>query len=52
MQGEYVGEGYVKNKGPVEVYDTGKPNTYDCITRKDEVIRVNRDRVKLNRVDK
>lgn len=44
-RGPYVGPGYVRGKGPVDVYSTEKPDRMDCLTRRDEWISVNRNRV-------
>lgn len=45
IQGPFIGHGYVKGKGPVQVFATDKPNRLDCLTERDEYIRVNRERV-------
>lgn len=47
--GEFIGHGYIKNKGPVKVYATDTSRFFDCLTRRNEWIRAARDRVKFTK---
>lgn len=43
--GPWIGSGILKGKGPVEVYATTKDNRVDCLTQRNELVRVNKERV-------
>ena len=46
MRGAFIGHGYVQGKGPVEVFaDLDKTTRLHCLTRRDEWIYINRNRV-------
>lgn len=46
MRAVYIGPGYVKNKGPVDVYsDDERTDRLHCLTKRDEWIYLNRNRV-------
>lgn len=47
--GPFIGHGLVKGKGVVEVFSTAKPNVFVCLTKRDEQIVVNRNRVVFTR---
>ena len=49
IEGPFIGNGYLKGKGPVAVFSTTKPNRFDCLTERDEVVRVSRERVIFTR---
>lgn len=46
MRGAFIGHGYVKNKGPVEIFqDLDTTQRVHCLTNRDEWIFINRNRV-------
>lgn len=46
VRGEFIGNGYVKGKGPVKVFaDLDKTTFLHCLTKRSEWIFVNRNRV-------